>query len=479
MRRQIPKEKHTYGQDSDADELPRADPAAEVILTRRVISPEQLDKRPDDRVAHQVGSKNVPVEFLAAIQPGQRQVEPKVEQRFVDLRGMHMSRVSGVSGRKLDGPGEIGHPAIATAVHQTTDPAEGMAQSDAWSQRVGHFPDRLLLNAEIDIGCYDRPDQSAIEDQTAAAKVENVPPRLSREILLPIRDDVERPGTHHDPTHQPGSQIGDDDRRYLVEYAPPGGGPDSCYNTQSEQDSVPMNGKAVDFECDWMHWATKLVADLSKIKRQTYAGWVSYCINVIMQYIPVGFAFLLYYYSNTVRLFATMPLDHATHLSVRIDWKSHTPTYAQIVGKVNCIILSNQLKQGDLLPQIRKLAAQLDVNPNTVARAYDELEALGLIRKRQGSGCYVTGNRNRGTTKAARIQPLVDRLDELVADARLLGVSMSELIEELKRHDLPADASSENTPRIAGASEIKPRPANIEDSAAPANLWQAADTLID
>jgi GntR family transcriptional regulator len=72
-----------------------------------------------------------------------------------------------------------------------------------------------------------------------------------------------------------------------------------------------------------------------------------------------------------------------------VEFHSGIPIYKQIMHHVQAAIANGQLGAGDQLPTIRALHQKLDVNPNTVAKAYRELEHLGLISNEQGSGCFV------------------------------------------------------------------------------------------
>jgi len=174
-----------------------------------------------------------------------------------------------------------------------------------------------------------------------------------------------------------------------------------------------------------------------------------------------------------------MPLAHLPTLPVTINWDSSIPPFRQVFGRINCLIVTGQLKRGDLLPQIRNLAAQLDANPNTIARAYNALERAGLIRKRQGSGCFVTGSDDR-TSSAQRLQGLRGRIEELAADAQAMGVPVEHLIDELRRQVPAPTPGSDSQPRKVPA--IRPRASRraVIGEAPPArDLWPPADALVD
>ena len=104
------------------------------------------------------------------------------------------------------------------------------------------------------------------------------------------------------------------------------------------------------------------------------------------------------------------------------------PIYQQIVDQIRFRILSTQLKTGDELPTIRGLAESLKVNPNTIARAYRELEHEGLVEKRRTTGTFVaevTGTISRTRRKSL----LTPEIDKLLVLANHLGADADELSE--------------------------------------------------
>ena len=108
------------------------------------------------------------------------------------------------------------------------------------------------------------------------------------------------------------------------------------------------------------------------------------------------------------------------------------PIYRQIVEQMKYCIASGRLASGDEVPPIRVLAEQLLINPNTVARAYRELETEGLLTKRQGAGTYVSGD-GSPLAEVQRRKILEERVDALLAEARQLDVdlgTLSKMIQE-------------------------------------------------
>lgn len=108
------------------------------------------------------------------------------------------------------------------------------------------------------------------------------------------------------------------------------------------------------------------------------------------------------------------------------------PIYLQIVNQVRYLVASGQLEPGEELPPIRTLAERLLVNPNTVARAYRELEVAGVVTKRRTSGTYVSAGGSR-LEREERLRILSERADALLAEARQMGVGLDELIDLMTR----------------------------------------------
>jgi GntR family transcriptional regulator len=114
--------------------------------------------------------------------------------------------------------------------------------------------------------------------------------------------------------------------------------------------------------------------------------------------------------------------------------KGGAPIYQQIVNQVKYLVASGRLAPGEELPPIRTLAEQLGINPNTVARAYRDLELAGLVAKRRTAGTYISGA-GSPLARRERLKILTERIDALLAEARQLGVSTEEVIDLLRRRD--------------------------------------------
>ncbi len=116
------------------------------------------------------------------------------------------------------------------------------------------------------------------------------------------------------------------------------------------------------------------------------------------------------------------------------------PIYRQIVNQVRYLIASGQLEVGAELPPIRNLAEQLQVTPNTIVKAYDTLQAEGLLVKRQGAGTYVS-ELSSPIRKSEQRKILTQRADALLAEARQLNFSYVEVLELLEKRRAALDKS--------------------------------------
>lgn len=116
----------------------------------------------------------------------------------------------------------------------------------------------------------------------------------------------------------------------------------------------------------------------------------------------------------------------------RIDPQSAEPIFEQIIYQVKDGVARGELNEGDKLPSVRELAKEVSVNPNTVIRSYDVLEGEGVIVRRQGAGCFVTGMTSRLSEDERR-----KRLDGLtrraVTEAFHLGFDAADIRGSLER----------------------------------------------
>ncbi len=118
----------------------------------------------------------------------------------------------------------------------------------------------------------------------------------------------------------------------------------------------------------------------------------------------------------------------------RLDPRSPVPLYAQIADDVRLAIAGGELHEGDALPSVRQLSAELRVNPATVVQAYRELEQDGFVATRQGAGTFVQ-NIGKELRSRERRQAARRLVRELVRDARRLGLVPDDLRDALD-HEL-------------------------------------------
>ena len=121
-------------------------------------------------------------------------------------------------------------------------------------------------------------------------------------------------------------------------------------------------------------------------------------------------------------------------MQIQISTSDGVPIYQQIARQVRYLIAAGRLQPGEELQPIRVLAEQLTVNPNTVARAYLELEHAGIVTKRHGSGTYVSETRSP-LPQREKTKILARRVDALLTEARHLDVELSEIIKLLRERD--------------------------------------------
>jgi len=116
----------------------------------------------------------------------------------------------------------------------------------------------------------------------------------------------------------------------------------------------------------------------------------------------------------------------------KLDLKSGVPFHRQIVDQIRYGIASDRLMPGEQLPTVRALAVHLQVNPNTVRKAYSELEILGILDTQQGTGTFVSDQQVEiGADEKKRM--LRQICDELVARGNQYGFTVREIITHMQR----------------------------------------------
>ena len=118
--------------------------------------------------------------------------------------------------------------------------------------------------------------------------------------------------------------------------------------------------------------------------------------------------------------------------SFRLDPKSGVPYYRQIIDQIRYAIYTGELRTGERLPTVRALAVDLEVNPNTISKAYRELEIRNILDTQQGTGTFI-GSVKVEIPDEERRGKLKSICDEFVTIAISYSFSINELIEELSR----------------------------------------------
>ena len=118
-------------------------------------------------------------------------------------------------------------------------------------------------------------------------------------------------------------------------------------------------------------------------------------------------------------------------MNMKINPKDGKPVYRQIMDQLRLMIAAGRLKPGEELPTVRGLAQTLIINPNTVARAYRELEQVGVLYTRQGSGTFVA---THGTPLSRETcdRLIGERIDALLGEAKQLGYSLKDITDLVK-----------------------------------------------
>jgi GntR family transcriptional regulator len=119
-------------------------------------------------------------------------------------------------------------------------------------------------------------------------------------------------------------------------------------------------------------------------------------------------------------------------MEIRIDPDSAVPIYLQIVHAVKHQVATGRLKPGEQLPTVRELATALRINPNTVARAYDQLDGDSVISTQQGRGTFVRERPDHAHLSRIRQDQLKSMMDGVIGKALSMGYSVEELTEAFR-----------------------------------------------
>ena len=132
-------------------------------------------------------------------------------------------------------------------------------------------------------------------------------------------------------------------------------------------------------------------------------------------------------------------------MDILINVTDGVPIYRQIVNQVKYLVASELLRPGEELPPIRTLALQLKVTPNTIVKAYGELETAGVVHKRQGSGTYVSEERPRLANRE-RQRIIEQRIDALLAEAHQLNFSADDILRMVRERKAAMDPGTTAEP---------------------------------
>ena len=117
--------------------------------------------------------------------------------------------------------------------------------------------------------------------------------------------------------------------------------------------------------------------------------------------------------------------------TISIDPRSGVPFYRQIIDRILMGIAGGKFRPGDRLPTVRRLAIDLQINPNTVSRAYRELEIREVVTTQRGTGTFIAAEPGVAADQAKRMEFLEKFIDEWAAEAGKFGFSLHELVDTL------------------------------------------------
>lgn len=119
-------------------------------------------------------------------------------------------------------------------------------------------------------------------------------------------------------------------------------------------------------------------------------------------------------------------------MNITINTKDGVPIYRQIANQIRYMVASNLLQPGEEISPVRTLALTLNVTPNTVVKAYDELQAAGVIFKRRGAGTYISDEQSPLADRERR-RIIEARIDSLLAEAHQLDFSAGDLLDLVRQ----------------------------------------------
>ncbi len=153
----------------------------------------------------------------------------------------------------------------------------------------------------------------------------------------------------------------------------------------------------------------------------------------------------VYQYTHTLELL--LSLTDPLFMDITINVTDGVPIYRQIVNQVKYLVASGLLQPGEELPPIRTLALQLKVTPNTIVKAYDELEISGAVHKRRGSGTFVSEGRSHIAIRERR-RIIEQRIDALLAEAHQLNFTGDDILRMVRERKTAIDATDAESKEV-------------------------------
>lgn len=126
----------------------------------------------------------------------------------------------------------------------------------------------------------------------------------------------------------------------------------------------------------------------------------------------------------------------------QIDPMSRQAVYEQLIEQMERFILSGILKTGDQIPSVRSLSVDLSVNPNTIQKAYSQMDARGMIYSVPGKGCFISPDALERLSKA-KMEKMKD-FEILIQELALAGITQEQLIESIKNVFSNIEKQNEN-----------------------------------
>ena len=119
-------------------------------------------------------------------------------------------------------------------------------------------------------------------------------------------------------------------------------------------------------------------------------------------------------------------------ITFKLDKKSAIPFYRQLIDSILLGVSNGSILPGEKLPTIREMAVRLEVNPNTVVKAYNQLQIMGVLETQQGSGVFVNDIPHKQLPEKQKEELLKSLCQDFIGRAQQLGVDLAELMERLK-----------------------------------------------